>query len=197
MKKENLSLILGFGVVVVVVVFLYGSITIGKAIGIIPKDFLVQKQEILVTPSATEEVQKNATRDVDNDGLIDIVEAKIGTDPLDPDSDCDGYSDGEEIRSSNNPLMPAAKPNQNPSELVKGAHELNACQPHQVTPGTKGGSTTDQSKASATVDTDGDGLPDSIESLLKTDAKNADTDGDGISDTKEVLNGTDPTVANK
>ena len=33
---------------------------------------------------------------MDGDGLPDVVETAIGTDPLNPDTDGDGVSDGEE-----------------------------------------------------------------------------------------------------
>jgi len=35
--------------------------------------------------------------DDDNDGLTDVEEATIGTDPLDPDTDDDGLTDGDEV----------------------------------------------------------------------------------------------------
>ncbi len=42
------------------------------------------------------------------------------------------------------------------------------------------------------VDTDGDGLLDSVEATLGTDPNNSDTDGDGINDGDEVTLGTNP-----
>ena len=45
------------------------------------------------------------------------------------------------------------------------------------------------------IDTDGDGLPDSLETgQYGTDPNNSDTDGDGLSDGFEVANGLDPLV---
>lgn len=43
------------------------------------------------------------------------------------------------------------------------------------------------------ADTDSDGLPDDLERIYQTDAKNPDTDGDGYQDGLEVANGYDPT----
>lgn len=45
--------------------------------------------------------------DSDNDGLPDDVEAKLGTDPHNPDTDGDGLADGEEVITYHtNPLKP-------------------------------------------------------------------------------------------
>ncbi len=45
--------------------------------------------------------------DSDQDGLTNQEEQMIGTDPQNPDTDSDGYSDGKEISSGYNPLKPA------------------------------------------------------------------------------------------
>jgi len=42
--------------------------------------------------------------DSDFDGLDDQSEAKYGTDPKNPDSDGDGYLDGQEVEGGYNPL---------------------------------------------------------------------------------------------
>ena len=45
--------------------------------------------------------------DSDGDGLLDSEEAQIGTDPFDPDTDKDGLSDGEEVKTYlTDPLNP-------------------------------------------------------------------------------------------
>ena len=41
--------------------------------------------------------------DMDNDGLTAPEELKYGTDPLNPDTDGDGYNDGDEVKSGHNP----------------------------------------------------------------------------------------------
>ena len=43
--------------------------------------------------------------DIDQDGLFDYEEPLYGTDPLNPDTDGDGFLDGEEISSNRNPLI--------------------------------------------------------------------------------------------
>ncbi|MCX6766708.1 MAG: thrombospondin type 3 repeat-containing protein [Candidatus Moranbacteria bacterium] len=45
--------------------------------------------------------------DSDQDGLTDQQEKLIGTDPHNPDTDNDGYFDGEEEKSCYNPMKPA------------------------------------------------------------------------------------------
>jgi hypothetical protein len=59
------------------------------------------------------------TSDEDNDGLFDIVETDTGvyvsptdtgTDPFDPDTDDDGYSDGDEVNAGTNPNNPKGFP---------------------------------------------------------------------------------------
>ncbi len=52
----------------------------------------------------------DAEPDADGDGLPDVAEAVLGTDPRNPDSDGDGIADGAEIQQGTNPLdnRPAA-----------------------------------------------------------------------------------------
>ena len=44
------------------------------------------------------------TTDTDEDGLTDLEEAELGTNPELADSDSDGISDGEEVELGTNPL---------------------------------------------------------------------------------------------
>jgi hypothetical protein len=48
----------------------------------------------------------DALLDSDGDGLSNLEECRLGTDPRNPDTDGDGYSDGAEILSGTNPLDP-------------------------------------------------------------------------------------------
>ncbi len=48
--------------------------------------------------------------DADGDGLPDVQELVLGTNPYNPDSDKDGYSDGLEVALGSNPLDPASIP---------------------------------------------------------------------------------------
>lgn len=45
--------------------------------------------------------------DPDNDGLTNAQESLWGTNPNNPDTDGDGYSDGKEVANCHNPLVPA------------------------------------------------------------------------------------------
>lgn len=44
--------------------------------------------------------------DTDNDGLVDFLEKFYSTDPSNPDSDGDGFQDGEEVQNEYSPLGP-------------------------------------------------------------------------------------------
>jgi len=56
-------------------------------------------------------IGNNADTDDDNDGLSDTDEINLyTTDPSNPDSDGDGYTDGEEIRGGTDPLDPESIP---------------------------------------------------------------------------------------
>jgi hypothetical protein len=46
------------------------------------------------------------TKDADRDGVKNLAEFKLGTDPRRADSDRDGLKDGDELKSGNDPLDP-------------------------------------------------------------------------------------------
>ncbi len=114
--------------------------------------------------------------DDDNDGLSDIEEAALGTDPFNWDTDNDGLSDGAEVLNhGTNPLVIDTDGdglNDGAEVMIYGTSPLLA-------------------------DTDGDGLSDGDEALrYSTNPLLADTDGDGLSDGDEVLSyGTNPLSA--
>ncbi|MFM2161473.1 MAG: hypothetical protein RLZZ383_985, partial [Pseudomonadota bacterium] len=112
--------------------------------------------------------------DSDGDGLPDIEEALLGTDPLNPDTDGDGLTDGFEVNETgSDPLNPDTDGGGIPDgvEFEAGNDPLDA----------------------ADDDSDGDGLTDAQEALLGTDPLNPDTDGDGLTDGFEVNEtGSDP-----
>ncbi len=61
---------------------------------------------------AKETTISSQTIDSDNDGLKDWEENLYKTDPCNPDTDGDGYLDGEEINSGHNPLVKGPNDNQ-------------------------------------------------------------------------------------
>lgn len=109
--------------------------------------------------------------DVDGDGLTNVQEIAIGTDPLNPDTDGDRQGDGAEIRCGSDPLSALSKVSGKDTDrdLIPDACEaIIGTNPNLV-------------------DTDGDGLGDGAEFFrLGTNPLVADTDGDGCVDGDEA-----------
>lgn len=127
-----------------------------------------------ISVSSPEDLKKDA----DNDGLNLLEEYQNSTNPLDPDTDKDGYLDGKEVRDGYNPL---------------GAGMLDVN--HDNLPDfweKKMG--LDMTKNNYSLDNDNDGLPNYLEYAHGTDPLKKDTDGDGFSDGDEIKNGYDPTA---
>jgi len=102
---------------------------------------------------------KNADEDRDNDGLLDSVEATLGTDPEDADSDGDGLSDGMEVGGvDNDPATAADNIDTNP--LDSDSDDDGLSDGEEVT-GVNGNPATGTDPNQA--DTDGDGLQDGTE----------------------------------
>lgn len=94
------------------------------------------------TPEETYSAE-NEILDLDNDGLTTAEERFYRTDPNNPDTDGDGYKDGEEVRAGYDPLGPGKLDSDNdgfpdPDERAFGTDPYNP-------------------------DTDGDGYPDGLE----------------------------------
>jgi hypothetical protein len=121
----------------------------------------------------------DADLDPDADGLTNLQEYLVGTDPHNPDTDGDGMPDGWEVQHFLNPLDPSDAA-QDPD-----GDGLTNLQEYQLG--------TDPQYA----DTDGDGMPDGWEvahGLNPLDASDADADPDhdGLTNLQEYQNGTDP-----
>lgn len=100
--------------------------------------------------------------DQDGDGLSDVLEARLNTNPKKADTDGDGIDDAKEIGSdTKNPLD---------SDLDGTIDALDIV---------------DDS------DTDNDGLSDAQELKLGSNPNNVDSDGDGINDNEELGNNID------
>ncbi|HEU5433390.1 MAG TPA: hypothetical protein VFU81_17125, partial [Thermomicrobiales bacterium] len=118
-----------------------------------------------------------APGDTDGDGLSDVDEARLGTDPLNKDYDGDGLLDGAEVyQYGTDPLN-----NDTDGDGLLDGEEIN----------TYGTSPT-------SADTDGDGLSDADEIYrYGSNPTVYDTDGDGHPDGEEVIvDGTDPADPN-
>ncbi|HBF12137.1 MAG TPA: hypothetical protein DDW49_01900 [Deltaproteobacteria bacterium] len=104
-------------------------------------------------------VGNNADSDDDADGLLDIAEPDLGTDPLKADSDDDGVADGFDN-------CPLSKGSADQTDLdLDGQGDV------------------------CDNDDDGDGLNDSDEVRFDADPFDSDTDDDGLNDGAEVARG--------
>jgi hypothetical protein len=173
-------------------------------------------------------------KDSDGDGLSDVFEVALGTDPMDADTDNDGVLDGQEPNpaddndgdglinaldpdSDNDGLYDGTEmglPCSNPAtdntkhhcvaDADNGATRTSPLDPDTDHGGVKDGSEdtnhngqVDGTETDPTVghgaddtnvvnlDTDGDGLPDTVETAIGTDPNDADSDDDGVLDGQE------------
>lgn len=114
--------------------------------------------------------------DQDGDGLTDVQEATLGTNPRMADTDTDGLNDGDEINKYNtNPTNEDSD-----GDGLRDGVEVNH---YKTNP--------------KMADTDGDGLSDGDEVITHTtNPKQADSDGDGLNDGVEIKTySTDPKLA--
>ncbi len=114
--------------------------------------------------------------DFDEDGLTNLEEYELGTDPANPDTDGDGLSDGDEVLAGTDPFNPDTDGDGMPDgwEVEHGLDPL---------------------EDDASGDPDEDGLTNLEEYQFGTDPNDPDTDGGGILDGCEVLMNMDPTNA--
>lgn len=132
-------------------------------------------------PSETPEEEIDYT-DTDGDGLIDVIETEIGTNPEKTDTDEDGLSDFDEIYlTATNPLKKDTDDDGilDPEEDMD-EDGLNALE--EMEAGT----------FPSYADTDCDGLLDGEEGKYSTNPLNPDTDEDGLMDGDEIGIGLDP-----
>ncbi len=132
------------------------------------------------------------TTDTDNDGLTDIDEQFLGTDPNDPDTDDDGLSDSYEIQNYD-PKVYTVGLDTDPNDPDTDHGGVNDGQEVMVnkTDPLDGSDDLDTSN-----DTDNDGLTDSTEIQngdpkkyeegIDTDPNDDDTDDDGLKDGIEI-----------
>jgi uncharacterized repeat protein (TIGR01451 family)/MYXO-CTERM domain-containing protein len=158
-----------------------------------------------------------AVTDSDGDGLSDILEESIGTNPNDADTDDDGVIDGSEPNPTDDTdgdgVINALDPDSDNDGLFDGTELGNDCS-HPATDQSKGQCTPDGDGGGTTTspidpDTDDGGVNDGsedadLDGVLdpgetdptpgngSDDFTVTDTDGDGLSDILEETIGTDP-----
>jgi gliding motility-associated-like protein len=154
-----------------------------------------------------------STNDCDSDGLDNSEETLAGTDNTNPDTDSDGFNDGDEVNNSTDPLD-ACDPNinalstndcdndglDNAGEILAGTDNTNPdTDSDGITDGDEINTSSDplnpcdpDINALSTNDCDNDGLDNSEETLAGTDNTNPDTDSDGFNDGDEVIGNTNP-----
>jgi hypothetical protein len=146
-----------------------------SAVGAVPQWFLMivgdgDSQFLPLNPPG--DLSVAFRRDSDGDGLTDLQELELGSNPFNPDSDGDGIPDGDEDADGDGLS--------NSLELAMGLNPLSV-------------DSDGDGIADGDEDYDGDGLTNIAEIAAGTSPLLADTDGDGISDSQELADGTDPT----
>ena len=122
--------------------------------------------------------------DTDEDGLPNLIEKEIGSDPYNPDTDGDGLPDGyEALTLGTDPTKPDTDDN-GVLDCDEDFDEDGLTNLQEYELGTE----------PYNDDTDGDGLNDGEEiNTYNTDPLKKDTDDDGLEDSDEIYLGTDPT----
>jgi hypothetical protein len=111
--------------------------------------------------------------DSDNDGLLDTIEAILGTDPNDADTDNDGIPDGVEDANHNG---------------VVDEGETDPCNADTDGDGIQDGTELGYTLDDIGPDTDTNVFQPDLDSSTTTDPLNSDTDGDGLTDGQEDTN---------
>jgi hypothetical protein len=134
--------------------------------------------------------------DSDNDGIVDGMEQRIGTDPMNADTDTDSYGDYAEIVAGTDPTDSASYPDE-PVPTYGPSDPYGDQDGDGITDAAEWAAGTNPVEGPGQVatgpDTDDDFLSDEQELALGTNAANPDTDRDGFIDGFEVHYGTDPT----
>ncbi len=133
--------------------------------------------------------------DADRDGVSDVAERRVGTDPNNADTDGDTIPDGFEFfGSGTNPLSADSNGNGTPDNV-----EFNLDDPNEYADSDGDQLLNGQERAYTnsnpeSINSDGDMASDDTEFLLGTNMMmaDADSDGDGEPDAFESANGTDP-----
>ncbi len=136
--------------------------------------------------------------DTDKDGLPNLIEEDIGTDPYNPDTDGDGLPDGYEsltlgtdslkVDTDNNGINDGDEDFDKDGLINLSEYEKNTEPYNEDTDGDglkDGEEVNTYGTDPLKKDTDDDGLDDGDEIYFQTDPMNSDTDGNGIKDGDE------------
>lgn len=160
--------------------------------------------DVLVGDADQVALHRNRFPDRDRDGLADLREEELGTDPEDPDTDGDGMSDGFEVRFGLDPLSPADGAEDADADGLDNLGEQMADtdprNPDTDADGLRDGFEVmfgfdPRLPGDAGDDPDADGLDNMGEQAADADPRDPDTDGDGLRDGFEVDFGFSPTEA--
>ena len=154
-------------------------------------------------PNDTGDATPAGNTDSDGDGLSNLDEIQLGTDPNDWDTDDDGIDDGYEVENGLDPLADDAGDDAdddgrtNEEEYLgdDGEAPLRDVDPDDgATNGVAEPNPNDSGDATpaGNGDNDGDGLSNRVELDNGLDPNDWDTDDDGIDDGYEIENGLNP-----
>jgi hypothetical protein len=170
-----------------------------------PEQVIENKEKVTVLVDTDRDGQANINdADDDNDGLSDVDEVAIGTNPLLVDTDGDGFSDTKDVfpldskesadndkdgMGDNADLDDDNDGLSDTEELAIGTNPLSA--------DTDNDGLTDSDEIKKTTnprdnDTDKDGVFDGADPFPLDNMRKADSDGDGIADEDELKAGLDP-----
>lgn len=142
--------------------------------------------------SSSKEVTQNI--DTDGDGLTDVREKTLGTDPNNADTDEDGLTDGDEVNEYDTDPLAA----DTDEDGLSDGEEVNSYNTDPKAEDSDGDGLTDGQEVNEyrtdpnNEDSDGDTLSDYEEVMeYKSDPNSEDTDGDGFTDPQEIEMGTD------
>ncbi|MEQ1506893.1 MAG: MYXO-CTERM sorting domain-containing protein, partial [Myxococcota bacterium] len=114
-----------------------------------------------------------------------------GTDPLNPDTDLDGVTDGGEVADGTNPLLDDTD-GDGIDDGPEGTVGSDPLDPDTDDDGIEDGDEVAGGSDPTAADSDDDGLDDGDEADAGSDPEVADSDGDGVDDGAEVDQGSDP-----
>lgn len=144
--------------------------------------------------SSSESTQEQVV-DTDGDGLTDVEEKELGTDPNTADTDGDGLVDGPEVNEYDTDPLTA----DTDGDGLNDGDEINSYNTDPTEADTDGDGLNDGEEVNeyrtdpTAADSDQDGLNDYDEvNEYNTDPNNADSDGDGFTDSQEIDMETDP-----